>query len=201
LINKNFRLNVCVFLFVLFSGVLSRPLLVLADEKEVKPQTGQAPAPLNLQALPENQRNAILEIEKNKQKLNQLVKERNELIAKQAPPGQVQAKAKEIDDVRMNAMKLIQNAFPQTRMPQPAMPPPGSQLSPAQKQELEALIEKRKKMVANGATSKDVQGITDEIQKIYYSGMKPPPPFPPLPPGAVPPANPSQVKLSEKKTA
>ena len=163
-----------------------------ADARAATPPSSQPP-PVNLQALPEKERNAILAIQEAKRKVDQLMKERNELIQQKASQEAIEAKTKEAQIAQQSAIQLMRTVFPQPPAMRSGMPPSGSELSPALKQELEMLIEKRRKMVLGGAAYKDVQGVTEKIQQIYYSGAKPQQPPPMVPPKNVPTSNSSRA--------
>ena len=174
------RVGGILFFLFLTAVVFQAPSLFSEEQKEktvVPPPLAPAES---LQVLPEKERNAMLVIEQSRKKVQQLMSERNQLIQNHAPQEEIQNKTKELMETQRAAIQLIQTMMP-PRPIGPPIPPPTAVLSPALKQEMESLMEKRKKMVESGATRKDIQQITAQIQQIYTSGMKPPLPPPELP--------------------
>ena len=165
------KLIVLVFLFfILF------PAFLKCAEEGVKP--GE-------QAL-------ILKLEEAKNKIEQLNKEKNDLIQKGATAEEIQRKTNEISAVQRSAIQSIevsQPPAPPNQVARAGNVPPPLKLSPEDQAEIQSLIEKRRTMVLGGATHKDVQEITQKIKQILNRGFQqePPSPLPVHPPAPISP--------------
>lgn len=160
-----------------FSGVLEA-----ADDAHQHAQTNQM-AP----NLTEEQRKVSELLGEAKKKVDALVRERNELMQKNAPPEQIQAKTAQVMQAQKDAMESLKKNFPQGLPPLPGMnmPPQGPpKLSQSEQAELDKMILERKQMVMNGAKFEDIESMTKKIQEKYY-GKQSIPPVVPKPPAAL----------------
>lgn len=132
---------------------------------------------------------AVSKLAESRKKIEQLVKERNDLMQKGAPEEEVRKKMDQIMEEQRSAVKQLQIAFPQGL---PPMSKPQSfdinKLPASEQSELKYLLGKRKEMVDKGATHKEVEALTKRIQEITN---RPQPGMgqsvPPIPPFRMPP--------------
>ena len=162
-----------IFLFLVFS-----PVFLEGGEEGVKPE----------------EKALVLKLEEAKSKIDQLNKEKSELIQKGGSNEEIQKKTNEISAIQRSAIQLIEASRP----PMPAnqamgagnVPPPTLKLSPEDQAKVQSLIEKRRTMVLNGATHKDIQEMTQKIRQILSQAFQQQKPQSPLPVSPLPPIPP-----------
>ena len=140
------------------------------SENENKVVKNDAPAPAG--PTPEQRQKVMMIMEDGRAKFEKLVKERTELVAKNASPAEVQAKTNEMEELKKTTLQTLRKIDPSIYFG----PPQGRDVStlPIEKQaELKLLIEKRRQMVDGGAGHREVAEITKKISDIYSSEPKP----------------------------
>ena len=135
-------------------------------QKENQQENG---TPSKYQQMPPNRGQEVLQFQKAKENVDRLMAEREALVRNNATQEQILAKSAEVAQAQRDAMELFRKAFPQRSNL------PVRQFSEAERAEMKALIEKRRELVAAGATHEDVRGITEQIHKIYNGNVSPPP--------------------------
>ncbi len=162
----NVKKRIIGLLFLIFMFTFLWVLSAAPEER-----SAQQNLPREGGQLPSNPNEALLKLQNVKKAVDQLVAERDELIRKGASQEQIEAKTAELMQAKRDGAELFRNAFPQG-LPQTTSPQ--RPLSEAEQAAVKALIEKRRQMVEAGATHNDIQGITEQIHKIYYGSATPP---------------------------
>ena len=189
---KNIMVLFAFFLFVLPPVVFSEQEGALNQKKAV-PESDQAGSEEAKKQYMELQQKIAEATKEPREKIGKLIKEHDELLLKNAPASEVEAKVAEIKEAQKTVMQIAQKIAP------PGMSPfgmPGQNarpLSAKEQEELKSLLDERRQKVVGGAGHQEVADLTEKIRKIY-SPEQPPASTPPLTPGT--PAG--QVRNQEK---